>query len=96
MNHYILTTQAYRDLRDIRESIAEHSTAAARRIGSRIDNALSLLAEYPLMGSIRAELPSDLRAFSVAGYLIIYRPTASGITVARIIHGSRDLPTLFP
>ena len=96
MNHYILSNQAYRDLRDLRESIAERNPAAARRIGSRIDNTLSLLAEYPLMGSIRAELPPDLRAFSVAGYLIIYRPAASGITVARIIHGSRDLPTLFP
>lgn len=95
MNAYTLTNQAYRDLRNIRESIAEHNAAAARRIGSRLANVLSLLAEYPLMGSIRAELPPDLRAFSVAGYLIIYRPAESGITVARIVHGSRDLPSLF-
>ncbi len=47
------------------------------------------------MGSPRAELDSQGHSFRyffvMKNFLIVYRPTVSGIEVVRILHTSRDL-----
>ena len=97
MPAYSISLRALRDLRDIREFLSDRNPAAAGRLMTRLTANFRSLAANPFLGRERPDLAPDLRSFPVENtYLIIYRPTESGITVARIIHGSRDLPTLFP
>jgi toxin ParE1/3/4 len=47
------------------------------------------------MGRVRDELVPSLRSFPVGKYVIFYRPIENGIEIARILHGARDLPSIF-
>lgn len=97
MNPRRLSIQAERDLRNLLEYLADRNPAAADRLSRRLEHAINSLAANPELGRERPDLGPDLRSLPVENtYIIIYRPAESGITVARIIHGSRDLPTLFP
>ncbi len=49
------------------------------------------LAEFPLMGVARPESGQDVRSLPHGDYLVIYRPMASGVGIARVVHGRRDL-----
>lgn len=49
------------------------------------------LASHPTMGELRTEFKTALdRSFSAGRYVIYFQPTAAGIVVARMLHGSRD------
>ena len=48
-----------------------------------------------MIGQSRPELLHDLRSFAAGSYIIFYSPTDDGIYVLRVIHGARDIGTLF-
>ncbi len=55
------------------------------------------LRENPFMGRRRDDLRPGYRSFPVGDYVVIYRLAGKEeILVLRIIHGSRDIPSLFP
>lgn len=92
MNPRRLSIQAERDLRNLLEYLADRSPAADR-LSRRLERAINSLAANPELGRERP----DLRSFPVENtYLIIYSLSGAGIEIIRVIHGSRDLPTLFP
>ena len=92
-----LSIQAERDLRNLLEYLADRSPAAADRLSRRLESAINSLAANPELGRERPDLGPDLRSFPVENtYLIIYSLSAAGIEIIRVVHGSRDLPTLFP
>ena len=96
MGDYILNPQAQRDLRDIWEYISDHSIAAASRKMERLARAFDNLAANPFLGWERPDLAPDLRSFLVENnYIIIYSLSGAGIEIIRVLHGSRDLPSLF-
>jgi len=58
------------------------------------------------MGELRPDLAPQLRSFVIGNYVILYRPASQtsedvgiskdvGIEVARILHASRDIGSLF-
>jgi toxin ParE1/3/4 len=47
------------------------------------------------MGKRRDELVTNVRSFPVGNYLIFYRPVNQGIEVLRVLHGARDIPSIF-
>ena len=47
------------------------------------------------MGEKRGDIAPNLRGFCVGNYLILYRPTKTGIEVARVIHAARDVKPRF-
>jgi len=53
------------------------------------------LATAPKKGRLWAEFAVDLRSYRVGNYFIFYFPTGTGIEVARVLHGARDLPRIF-
>jgi toxin ParE1/3/4 len=60
-----------------------------------VQRAALLIAEHPLIGVARPELaPAPFRFLVLRGfpYLAIYDPTTQPPTIARIVHGARDLP----
>jgi toxin ParE1/3/4 len=91
-----MATPALRDFTEIVEYIARSDPQAAERMALRIERAARDLAESPEMGFVDASLPIGFRLWPVGKYILFYQCDDEGITVARIIHGARDWPALFP
>ena len=86
--------------RDDRRTITAHTVERfgiqqARRLRASFERVLNTLADTPSIGRPRPELdPPGLtfRYFVVMKlFIVVYEPTATGIRVARILHGMRSL-----
>ncbi len=47
------------------------------------------------MGRRREELAPALRSFPAGNYVIFYRPVREAIQIIRVLHGARDIETMF-
>ncbi len=86
---------AEHDLVGIWLGIMPDNIDAADNLLRLIDNTCNLLASYPKIGRARNNLGYGLFSFPVGKYLIFYRINSSGIEIARVLHGARDLPHIF-
>jgi toxin ParE1/3/4 len=89
------TRMADADLDSIWLYIADDSVSAAEQQIQHIESAEQRLAQFPELGPARPDLHPDLRSWIVGSYLILYRIDPDAVTVVRVLHGARDLPTLF-
>jgi len=89
------TGAAHRDLVAIALTIAKDNPSAADKWLDAIDSRCKLLAQMPGLGRLRPDLAPALRSFAVGTHIIFYREAHEGIIVIRVLHGARDLPTLF-
>ena len=99
---YLIRPKADRDLED---QAAFYGTEANPEVGHRFLVAahatFALLASQPEMGwRCRFVNPSliGLRKFVVKDFnkiLILYRPSASGVEILRVVHGAQDLKAFF-
>jgi toxin ParE1/3/4 len=92
---------AEQDLDDIAAFLQAASPHTAIRFLEAADRACARLAEMPDLGSAY-ESPhpalAGLRLWSIRDfkrYVILYRPIPDGIEVVRVVHGARDLESLF-
>jgi toxin ParE1/3/4 len=69
----------------------ERGENAALSFLEAVYGAFQLLARHPEAGRRRADLLTDVRAFPVHSYLVIYREHASHVSISRVIHQKRDL-----
>jgi toxin ParE1/3/4 len=83
------------DLTEIWSYVAEDSLANADNLAVRFDKAFTLLARRPGLGRARPELYPNLRSFVVRKYVVFYLPLPNGIDVIRVLHGVRDIETVF-
>jgi toxin ParE1/3/4 len=96
MARLTITDTARSDLHEIHSHIAKDKPEAARRFVERLRAKARLLAETPGMGRSRGEdLRPGLFSFPVGQYVLFYGEQSDGIVLVRVIHGSRDLPSLF-
>jgi toxin ParE1/3/4 len=95
MSQVIRTPQAKNDLKEIWNYIADYSEERADSSLRILDEKMQTLAQFPLMGKERAEILDGLRSFPVNNYVIFYRPINNGIEVIRVLHGARDIESLF-
>lgn len=92
MSEAIFSQDAEADLLDIAEFIARDNPIAAREWVAAVRQRCHLLSQHPLMGESRPGFGvAGCRSISVGLYVIFFRPSASGVEIARILHGSRDL-----
>lgn len=91
----LITPLAQEDLSDIWGYAAETSVERADRLLDLINEKCQMLAEYPEMGRARHELLVNLRSFTVKNYVIFYQPITDGIEVLRVLHGARDVDSVF-
>ena len=96
MPQAILLPSATADLVAIWEFIAEDSPRSARQLIERIIVVCdTTLADNPRIGRSRQELASELRSFPLQDYTIFYRPVDEGVEIVRVLHGNRDIESLF-
>ena len=91
-----LTRRAKLDLLQIWNYIAEDNVEAADRLREEFKLAFRRLGEMPNIGHVREDLLDETyRFWSVRSYLIVYRPATVPLQIIRIIHGARDLKSIF-
>ncbi|GJL54767.1 MAG: plasmid stabilization protein [Nitrospirales bacterium] len=86
---------ALQDLDDIWDYIAQDNPQAADHFIDTVEEKCRLLAEFPKLGTTCDSLFPALRFFVIGKYLLFYLPLEAGIEVVRVLHGSRDLESLF-
>ncbi|KJV04959.1 type II toxin-antitoxin system RelE/ParE family toxin [Methylocucumis oryzae] len=87
--------RALSDLAEIWDYIADDSETRADSFVATIDAKFHILAEQPKIGRLRDELAAGLRSFPIGRYVIFYLPFADGVDIVRVLHGSRDIDTIF-
>jgi antitoxin ParD1/3/4/toxin ParE1/3/4 len=91
MSGYVLHPEAYTDLDDIWEFIAEDNLNAADRVREDIYKAIVKLLPFPHQGHRRPDLTSrPLRFITVRDYLIAYAPDETPLLVIAVLHGRRS------
>jgi toxin ParE1/3/4 len=94
MTRFRLSHRAESDLEGIADYIADRSPSAAARELEKLLDRFTLLGSSPLLGQSRPDLPGSPRTFAAGSFVIVYKPAASGIEVARVVHAARDLAGL--
>jgi toxin ParE1/3/4 len=95
MNEPRITPQAEADLEEVWRYVAQGGEARADQFLDKILNQCRQLAEFPRMGRARENLAPNLRSFPVKKYVIFYRPVDDTIEIVRILHGARDIESIF-
>lgn len=97
MSTYVLTLPAREDLAEIWDYVAEQSSFdRADYVLETVRQAMSKIAETPHLGHPRTDLADEtLRVHRAFSYLVIYRPETVPLQIVRIIHGARDIQTIF-
>jgi antitoxin ParD1/3/4/toxin ParE1/3/4 len=92
-----LSPEAQDDIKDIRRYLVEQGGAAlARYVLGEIRQALQFLAATPGAGHMRDDLTDEpVKFWSVFSYMIVYDPAMQPLGIARILHASQDLETMF-
>jgi len=86
---------ALQDFDDIWDDIAQDNPQAADHFIDTVEEKCRLLAAFPKLGTACDRLFLALRFFVVGKYLQFYLPLDGGIEVVRVLHGLRDLKSLF-
>ena len=93
--------QVDEDLSGIADFIARHSLVQAIRFLDAAEKTFRDLATNPQLGAateFRSRFLSGTRTWRVQGFpnhLIFYLPLENGINVIRVIHGAREIDSLF-
>jgi toxin ParE1/3/4 len=97
----ILRPPAVRDMEDFAVYLAARNVAVADRFLDSCMSDFQRLSEMPGMGArreFRNPKASGIRSWPLSGfpnYLIIYRPVDVGVEILRILHGARDIESIF-
>jgi toxin ParE1/3/4 len=85
------------DLDDIWYYVATESGSleTADRVIESLTKRFYLLAGNPYIGRSREDLRPGLRSFAVSRYIIIYRIEGDDVWILHVLHGSRDIESLF-
>ncbi len=89
------TPEAAVELEDVLSYLTAHSPEGACNVGTRIQQVLSNLSEYPLTGMRTSLQPMRRVAVTPYPYLIFYLPGDDEIIVVGIRHAARD-PSSMP
>jgi toxin ParE1/3/4 len=89
------TPAAERDLIDIWTYIATDSPDAADRLLDAIADRIAQLLAHPRLGRLRPDIAADARFLPVGNYVVLYRLDGETIQIVRVVHGARDVTSLF-
>lgn len=86
------------DLDEIWYYIATEGSSidVANRLIDSMTNRFFLLARHPHLGRERdADFGAGSRSFPIGEYVIVYSIDAGDVLILRVVHGRRDIETIF-
>jgi len=83
------------DLIEIGDFIAKDSRANARRFVGKLIKQCERIAHKPLLYAAREDIAPGLRIAPMGRYVVFFRLLGDTIRIERVLHGARDLPTIF-
>jgi plasmid stabilization system protein ParE len=91
MSGYILHPEAFIDLDELWEFIAQDNQDAADRVREEIYQTIHHLVPFPHQGYRRPNLTTrPVRFMRVRDFLIAYAPDENPLLILAVIHGSRS------
>jgi toxin ParE1/3/4 len=88
------SAKAQEDLVQIWIYIAMDSERAFDRVLDAIEGKFDALGDFPEIGGARDDIRPGLRMLVSSEYVILYRVSADGVDIVRVVHGQRDLEAL--
>ena len=95
MPHLRISPRARADLIEIWSYIADDSVANADAFIDRLYETLQVLGRQPGSGRRREELAPGMQSFPFGRYIIFYRALTEAIQIVRVLHGARDIESIF-
>ena len=95
MKPFLLSPAAAQDLAEIVAYIASERPSAVKGVLDALEAACQLVAEYPGVGRARDEIDDGVMSFPMGTYVLFYHANEDPVGIARILHGSRDLGSVF-
>jgi antitoxin ParD1/3/4/toxin ParE1/3/4 len=97
VTRYRLSPEAQDDLTDVRQYLmGEGGARLARYVLGEIRSGLQFIAANPGAGHRREDLTDEpVKFWPIFSYLIVYDPAMKPVGVARVLHRSQDLETMF-
>ena len=95
MRELEVTRAAEADLLEIWADLFEKSEQAADRVTHEITANYDMLCEFPVMGRSRSEFSGSYRSLPVGNQVIFYRVKETKLEISRVLHGARDLTSIF-
>ena len=92
---------AEQDVEEIVDYISHDSAQAAATFRVALQGVCEMLVDIPEAGSARNFHNPEMKGLRMlpvrkfTKYLIFYRSTSEGLEIVRVVHGARDLPSLF-
>ncbi|MCS4494071.1 MAG: type II toxin-antitoxin system RelE/ParE family toxin [Pantoea ananatis] len=86
---------AGQDIEAIGDYIAQDNPVRVVSFTEELYQQCLLIAESPVIYRERPELGKSVRSCAYGRYLIVYRVLDTEIRIERLLHGSRDIITLF-
>ena len=83
------------DLMDIWSYIADDSEANADAFIDELCETIQMLGLRPGLGRHREELAPGIHSFPFRRYVIFYHEAEGAVEIVRVLHGARDIPSLF-
>ncbi len=91
MSAFVLHPEAYADLDEIWEYIADDNLDAADRVLEEIFRTIRVLVAFPHQGHKRPDLTSRPLLFhSIRDYVVAYTPDEKPLMVIAVLHGRRN------
>jgi toxin ParE1/3/4 len=90
----VISEQARIDLREIADYIARDNPDRAETFIEELLAKMTAICEHPGGYRLRPEWRPDFRSSIHSGYHIIFRLSVDRVEIARVMHGSRDIPNL--
>jgi len=90
-----ISPRAAADLIEIWGYIADDSVANADAFIDRLYETLQALGRQPGSGRRREELAPGMQSFPYGRYVIFYRALTNAIEIVRVLHGARDIESIF-
>ena len=95
MSRYQLTKEADNDLLEIWLHISQDDFDAAESVLAEMLGKFEILAAHPKLGRLRPELAPTIRSFPAGRYILFYRDIRGGVEIIRVLHGARDIDSIF-
>jgi toxin ParE1/3/4 len=90
-----ISPRATSDLTEIWSYIADDSVTNADAFIDKLYETIHVLANQSGSGRHREELSPGILSFPFARYIIFYRASREAIEIVRVLHGARDIQTIF-